>query len=66
MKALDETSDLYSELVGLTILAFPRNQFLGREPDRERKSKQFAESLGLKFKMFTKIEDLKSPDHLFF
>ena len=56
----------YSEAVGLTILAFPCNQFLGREPDKEAKIKQFAESLGVKFKMFSKIEVLMSHANLIF
>jgi glutathione peroxidase-family protein len=50
----------------LTILAFPCNQFLGREPEKEPKIKQFAESLGVKFKMFSKIEVVIFTDFFLF
>jgi glutathione peroxidase-family protein len=50
----------------LTTLAFHCNQFIGREPDKEAKIKQFAESLRVKFKTFSKIDVLASPANSIF
>lgn len=55
----------YTELVqlhekyepqGLSILAFPCNQFGGQEPGTEAEIKKFAEGYGVKFDMFSKIK----------
>ena len=41
---------------GLSILAFPCNQFGKQEPGSEEEIQQFAEALGVKFPIFDKIE----------
>lgn len=40
---------------GLTILAFPCNQFAGQEPGTNEEIVQFAQGYNVKFKMFSKI-----------
>lgn len=62
----------YTELVqlhkkyepqGLSILAFPCNQFGGQEPGTEAEIKKFAEGYGVKFDMFSKVKVNGSDTH---
>ncbi|ETE63901.1 Phospholipid hydroperoxide glutathione peroxidase, mitochondrial [Ophiophagus hannah] len=50
--------ELYSRYAerGLRILAFPCNQFGKQEPGTEEEIKAFAETYGVKFDMFSKVE----------
>uniref|UniRef100_A0A669DQP4 Glutathione peroxidase n=1 Tax=Oreochromis niloticus TaxID=8128 RepID=A0A669DQP4_ORENI len=41
---------------GLSILAFPSNQFGNQEPGNETQIKQFADTFSARFDMFSKIE----------
>lgn len=50
-----ELYDKYSEQ-GLSILAFPCNQFGGQEPGTPEEIKKFAAGYGVKFDMFAKIK----------
>ena len=54
-KGLMELHKRYHE-EGLSILAFPCNQFGKQEPGSEEEIQQFAEALGVKFPIFDKIE----------
>jgi glutathione peroxidase-family protein len=48
---------------GLCILAFPCNQFGGQEPGTEAEILEFANSFGVKFDMFSKINVNGSDAH---
>jgi glutathione peroxidase len=41
---------------GLNILGFPCNQFMNQEPESEPQIKAFAQSKGVEFPMFSKID----------
>jgi len=54
---------LFNELsqCGFQILAFPCNQFGGQEPGTDAEIARFAESQGVKFAMFAKV-DVNGPE----
>lgn len=54
-KGLTELHAKYHEQ-GLSILAFPCNQFAKQEPGTEEEIQKFAKSLGVRFPIFDKIE----------